>query len=163
MEGPLKTNFGYTVFQVERSTPESVQELSAVEGQIENTLAERVQEESFREVIDDFNARWKARTFCDEGYIIEMCANYEDDGHPSSAPPACYEEDPDGGDPQACPAPVFQAAPAVPGTVTPLSPQGNQLVQRPVLAGEAPKPTGEEGATGLPPGAAPPPSESPAE
>ena len=97
MEGPLKTNFGYTVFQVERSTPESVQELSAVEGH--------------------------------------------------------YEADPKGGLPKACPAPVTQAAPALPGSVTLLKPQGERLPQRPRPRGPQPKPPPE----GLPGAARPPP------
>jgi parvulin-like peptidyl-prolyl isomerase len=47
VEGPLKTPRGYNVFEVENSTPESVQELKAVEGQIKSTLTQRAQQEYF--------------------------------------------------------------------------------------------------------------------
>jgi peptidyl-prolyl cis-trans isomerase SurA len=153
-EGPVKAQRGYVVFEVVNSTPESVQELKAVESQIESTLAQRLEQEYFQGFVATFNNEWTSRTFCASGYVIERCANYESSAHPSSAPPACYEEDPKGGLPEACPAPVFQLVPALPGSVTPLAPRGNPLTQRP-------RPLGEEGeapagAAGLPEGAIPP-------
>ena len=63
--------------------------------------------------------------------MIERCSNFKGDGHPASAPPGCYEADPKGGLPKACPAPVAQVAPALPGSVTLLKPQGERLPQRP--------------------------------
>lgn len=158
LEGPVKTPSGFTVFEVQNSSPESVEELKSVEGQIKSQLSQQLSQESFNEFVADFTARWTARTFCADDYVIERCANFEDDGRPEGAPPACYEEDPKGGRPDGCPAPVFQLVPALPGSVTPLEPQGNQLAQRPHPAGE-PKPAGEEGAAGLPPGVVPAPSE----
>jgi hypothetical protein len=90
--------------------------------------------------------------------VTGNCENFESDGHPSTAPPACYEADPEGGPPEACPAPVFQLVPAQPGTVTPLAPRGTPLAQRPVPAGgEEEKAEGAAGA----PGAVPPPPEAP--
>lgn len=157
LEGPLDSARGFTVFEVQNSSPETVQELKEVEGQIKSQLSQQLEQEAFNAFVTAFNARWLSRTFCASGYETERCANYESDGRPSTAPPACYEEDPEP-EPEACPAPVFQAVPAMPGSITPLAPQGNPLAQRPVPAGE-PKPAGEEGAAELPPGAVPPPSE----
>jgi parvulin-like peptidyl-prolyl isomerase len=161
LEGPLKVQSSYYVFEVQNSNPETVQSLESVEGQIKSQLAQQLEQEAFNAFVSDFNARWLSRTFCAADYLTERCANFEADGHPASAPPACYEADPDGGRPEACPAPVFQLIPAVPGSVTPLAPQGNPLAQRPRPAGEE-KPAGEEGAAGLP-GAVPPPAEAPSE
>jgi peptidyl-prolyl cis-trans isomerase SurA len=154
VEGPIETQRGYIVFEVVNSTPESVQELKAVESQIEGALAQQLEREFSETFVAEFVTDWTSRTFCADGYVIERCANYEPPAHPASAPPGCYEENPKGGLPEACPAPVFQLVPAMPGSVTPVEPQGKRLTQRPWLpeeAGEAPA-----GATGLPEGVVPP-------
>jgi peptidyl-prolyl cis-trans isomerase SurA len=157
--GPIKTPSGYVVFEVVGSTPESVQEFKAVEAQIKSTLAQRLEQEYFLGYVTDFNNEWTSRTFCASGYTIERCANFAKSGHPSTAPAACYEENPKGGLPEACPAPVFQLIPALPGSVSVLEPQGKPLAQRP-------RPTEEKGkggpeAGGLPEGL--PPTEAPSE
>ncbi len=150
--GPVKTKQGYTVFEVEKATPESVQELKSVEAQIQSTLAQRAEQEYFTAFVSGFNSKWQARTFCASGYQTSRCAGYEGTGHPATAPEGCYEASPKGGLPEACPAPVFQLIPALPGSVTPLEPTGKPLAQRPRPAGEEK----EEGATtGLPPGIVP--------
>jgi len=167
VEGPVEAEGKYTVFEVEDSTPESVQELKAVESQIKSTLTQRLEQEYFTAFVADFNDTWRNRTFCTSDYLTERCANFTGSGHPSTAPEACYEADPKGGLPEACPAPVFQLIPALPGSVTPLEPTGKPLAQRPRPAGG--KEEGEEGAalpegTVPPPeGEAPPPEEPPAE
>jgi parvulin-like peptidyl-prolyl isomerase len=160
IEGPLKTQQGYTVFEVSSSSPESVQELKAVESQIKSTLSQRLEQEYFTGFVGTFNNEWTQRTFCDPDYVTQRCSNFEFSGHPTTAPEACYEADPKGGRPEACPAPVFQLVPAMPGTITPLEPKGKPLVQRPRPLGE--QATGTEGAPGLPEGAVPPTGAPPA-
>jgi foldase protein PrsA len=162
VEGPVKTEQGYTVFEVENSTPEEVQELKAVEAQVKSTLEQRAEQEYFTAFVSDFNTKWKARTFCASGYESESCSNFKGSGHPSAAPEGCYEANPKGGLPEACPAPVFQLIPALPGTVTPLEPTGKPLAQRPRPAGEE-KEEGAEATGELPPGVTPPPAEAPSE
>jgi parvulin-like peptidyl-prolyl isomerase len=132
VEGLVKTDRGYYVFMVENSTPENVQELSEVESQIKSQLEQQAQQEVFGEFVTDYTARWKSRTFCAEDFTIERCANFEAPAHSATAPPACYEEDPKDGLPEACPAPVFQLIPAVPGSVTPVERRGRPLPQRPI-------------------------------
>jgi parvulin-like peptidyl-prolyl isomerase len=160
VEGPIKAPRGYTVFEVVNSTPESVQDLKSVESQIQATLAQQAEQEYFTGYVYQFNIDWTARTFCASGYLIERCANFESNGHPPTAPEGCYEADPKGGRPEACPAPVFQLVPALPGTISPLAPKGKPLPQRPLPKEEAGQ--GAAGATGLP-GSAAPPTEVPSE
>ena len=62
--------------------------------------------------------------------MVEQCANYVGSGHPSSAPPACYEANPKTPATE-CPAPVTMTTPALPGTVTVVKPKGEPFVQRP--------------------------------
>jgi foldase protein PrsA len=160
LEGPVESPRGFVVFEVQNSTPETTQPLKAVKGQIQSQLGQQLEQEEFSAFVADFNSRWRERTFCDPDYTIEQCSNFESDGRPQGAPPACYEAEPDGGPPEACPAPVFQLVPALPGSVTPLTPRGNPLAQRPVPPGE-PQAASEE-ATGIPgAGAVPPPAEAP--
>jgi len=130
VEGLVKTDRGFYVFEVVNSTPESVQELSAVESQIKSQLEQQAQQDAFSEFLAGYTGKWTSRTFCASGYTTERCANFEGEAHPASAPPGCYEADPK--EPvEACPAPVFQLIPAMPGTVTPLEPRGTPLAQRP--------------------------------
>lgn len=158
IEGPVKATRGYTVFEVVSATPESVQELKAVEAQIQSTLAQRSEQEYFTSFVSQFSEEWRQRTFCAPDYMIERCANAESSGRSATAPPACYEADPKT-KPEACPAPVTQLIPAMPGTITPLEPRGEPRAQRPQPVPGTAEPAG--GAAGLPEGAVPPPAEAP--
>ena len=110
------------------------EELSDVEAEIGSQLEQRAQQEAFEEFAADYTATWQPRTHCAEGYVITQCAD-SGSGHPPMAPPGCYEANPSGGPPEACPAPVPQSAPALPGSVDPLEPRGEPLPQRPRPAG----------------------------
>ena len=153
LEGPIKTSLGYYVFVVEKTTPKKVQPLSSVKSQISAQLTQQAQQEVFTQFVSNYTSKWQARTFCASGYVIERCSNYIGTGRPSSAPPACYEAHPKGGLPAACPAPVQQLAPQIPGSATALVPQGQRLPQRPQPAGLKPTPATPTGLTGTVPGA----------
>jgi parvulin-like peptidyl-prolyl isomerase len=158
IEGPINAQGAYNVFEVVNSTPESIQELKAVESQIQSTLAAQLEQEDLTNFVANFTIQWTGRTFCADGYVVERCANFKGSGHPATAPEGCYEANPKGVPPEACPAPVFQAIPALPGTVTPLEPKGKPLAQLPRPPGEE-KEEAAAGLEGLPPGAVPPPAE----
>jgi len=157
LKGPTKGKGGYVVYEVVNSTPESVQELKTVESQIQSTLAERDKQEYFANFVTGFQTEWKQRSFCAAEFTTERCANFKGSGHAKTAPAGCYEANPKGGLPEACPAPVSQLVPALPGTVTPLEPKGKPLAQRPLPKAGSGKE--EAGATGLPEGAVPAPTE----
>ena len=157
LKGPTKGKGGYVVFEVVNSTPESVQDLKTVESQIQSTLAQRNEQEYFANFVTSFQTEWSQRSFCAAEFTTERCANFKGSGHAKTAPAACYEANPKGGLPEACPAPVSQLIPALPGTVTPLEPKGKPLAQRPLPKAASGKE--EAGATGLPEGAVPAPTE----
>jgi hypothetical protein len=140
--------------RTERARPEQVQPLDEVRSQIVSQLTQQAQQEAFAAFIANYGSKWQSRTFCASDYVMERCDNFKSSGRSDAAPPACYEADPRV-PPEACPAPVQQLAPALPGTVDPLTPQGQRLPQRPTPTGlrETPAPTGLP--TGLPPGVAP--------
>jgi parvulin-like peptidyl-prolyl isomerase len=152
--GPVNIRGKWFVLEVVKLNPEKVQGLKEVEAQIRGQLTQQVAQEVFSGFIADYQSKWTSRTFCASGFVIERCANYVGDGHPSTAPPACYEANPKGGTPSECPAPVTQVAPAIPGSTTILKPQGERVPQRPRPEGL--EETGEEaGPLGLPETAAP--------
>lgn len=154
IEGPIEGTSGLYIFEVEKETAEKVQELKEVKSQISTQLTQQAQQTSFSEFVSNYQSKWTSRTFCAEGFVMERCANYVGSGHPSTAPPACYEADPKGGRPADCPAPVLAASPALPGSTTILTPQGERLPQRPRPVGlEEAKEGAEAGLEGLPPGA----------
>jgi SurA-like protein len=138
-----------------RARSEQVQPLDEVRSQIVSQLTQQAQQEAFAVFIANYGSKWQSRTFCSSDYVMERCDNFKASGHSDAAPPACYEADPRVS-PEACPAPVQQLAPALPGTVNPLTPQGQRLPQRPTPTGlrEAPAtPTGLP--AGIPPGVTP--------
>lgn len=150
--GPIDVEGKFFVIEVDKLNPAKVQNLKEVSAQIKTQLTQQLAQEVFSEFVNEFQSKWRSRTFCADGFVVESCANYVGSGHPASAPPACYEADPKGGLPEACPAPVAQVAPALPGSTTLLKPQGERLPQRPRPEGlkEAP-----EEALGLPEGVPP--------
>jgi parvulin-like peptidyl-prolyl isomerase len=153
VEGPVKyATSGEIVFQVEKKNPEKVQPLGEAEAQIKAQLQQQSQEEVFGKFVSDFQGLWRSRTFCAGDYTVEKCANFKSDGRPAEADPACYEANPKAA-PEACPAPVFQAKPALPGSVSVITPKGEPLAQRPQPAGLEATPEGfPSGLEGLPPG-----------
>lgn len=137
VEGPVKSHTieRFYVFEVESATPEKVVPLEQVKTQIVSELRQRAAQESASAFIGSRLVAWKSRTYCAPDYVIERCSNFRGDAHPVNAPPACYEGNPKAGLPEACPAPVSQLVPTLPGKVNVAAPKGKPLAQRPQPAG----------------------------
>jgi parvulin-like peptidyl-prolyl isomerase len=129
--GPVKQEKNYLLLEVVKLHKESVQPLAEVKTTISTQLTQQKQETFFNEWVADFQAKWRSRSYCADGYVTEQCANYKGSGHPATAPAACYEAHPKKPATE-CPAPVTQNQPAVPGTVSLTEPGGERLVQRPL-------------------------------
>jgi parvulin-like peptidyl-prolyl isomerase len=156
VEGPLDyaTSGGQVVFEVEKKNPEKVQPLGEAEAQIKSQLQQQQQEQVFNGFVSGFQSLWRSRTFCATDYKVEKCSNFKSDGRPAEADPACYEASPKAA-PEACPAPVFQAKPALPGSVSLITPKGEPLAQRSQPAGLEAGAEGLPSIGGLPPGVTP--------
>jgi parvulin-like peptidyl-prolyl isomerase len=130
--GPIETKGVYFVFSVEGSTPSEVEALGEVRQNVVNALAKREGEAAVESFASEFDGKWESRTHCAAGYEVAGCSNYRGTGRPPNAPTACYEAHPRAGiAAPSCPAPVTQAVPAMPGSVSVLSPEGTALAQRP--------------------------------
>jgi foldase protein PrsA len=75
ISGPVKTQFGYYVFEVTKVTPGSQQSLSDSKETIKQLLASQQQQKALDAFVKDFRKKWKDRTDCRKGYVTQDCKN----------------------------------------------------------------------------------------
>jgi foldase protein PrsA len=75
IEGPVKTQFGYYVFQVAKITPGSQQTLDQSKAAIKQLLVQQQQQKKLDTFVKSFQKKWKARTDCRNGYVTADCKN----------------------------------------------------------------------------------------
>src|SRR5215203_3222519 len=73
--GPVKTQFGYYVFDVSKVSPASQQSLEQAKKTIEQTLSSQNQQKALDKFVKDFRKRWKETTDCREGFVTQDCKN----------------------------------------------------------------------------------------
>jgi len=71
--GPVKTQFGWYVFEVENVTKASQQTLEQAKETIRQTLQSQNQQKALDAFLKDFEKKWKDRTECREGYVTAVC------------------------------------------------------------------------------------------
>jgi foldase protein PrsA len=109
LTGPVKTQFGWYVFEVDKVTPASQQSLEDAKETIRNLLKSQNEQEALDSFIEDFRNKYKDETQCADDYIVEDCDNADDEqtatGPASGGSPQVA---PQGGAPQGQPVPVPQ-------------------------------------------------------
>jgi foldase protein PrsA len=75
IEGPVKTQFGWYVFEVEKITAASQQSLEQSKETIKNLLRSERQQKSLDEWIKDFRERYKNKTHCADDFRVAECDN----------------------------------------------------------------------------------------
>jgi foldase protein PrsA len=73
--GPVKTQFGWYVFEVDKITKASQQTLAEAKDTIKQVLASQGQQKALDTFVKDFRKRWKEKTDCREGYVTQDCKN----------------------------------------------------------------------------------------
>jgi foldase protein PrsA len=73
--GPVKTQFGYYVFQVTKVTPASQQTLAQTKETIRNLLKSQNQQKALNDFVKKFRKDYKDKTKCAKAYVIPDCAN----------------------------------------------------------------------------------------
>ena len=73
LTGPIKTQFGYYVFDVTKITPASQQSLDQAKATIKQTLQSQNQQKALEAFSKDYADRWKQKTDCRQGYVIQQC------------------------------------------------------------------------------------------
>jgi foldase protein PrsA len=87
VEGPVKTQFGYYVFEVTKVTPGKQQPLASTKPTIKQLLVSQKQQTTLDTFVKDFQKKWKDKTTCQKGYQTNDCSN-PPKAKPSSAAPA---------------------------------------------------------------------------
>lgn len=77
LSGPVKTPFGYYIFEVTKVNPGSTQSFSQVEATIKTTLGTERQQKKFAAFVKEFKKRWTAKTECKPEYVVELCKEYK--------------------------------------------------------------------------------------
>ncbi len=77
LAGPLKTQFGYYVYEVLAIKAGSSQPYSKVASTIKQTLVTQKQQKALSEFIKNFKKKWQAKTECRTGYVVADCKGYK--------------------------------------------------------------------------------------
>jgi foldase protein PrsA len=75
LEGPVKTQFGWYVFEVEKVTKASQQTLEQSKETIKNLLRSQRQQKALDEFIKSFREDYKDKTDCADDYRVAECKN----------------------------------------------------------------------------------------
>ncbi len=73
--GPVKGQFGYYVVRVTAITPAQQTSLAAARAQIRALLQQQAQQQKMASFIRDFQSRWRSKTNCRTGYVVQLCSN----------------------------------------------------------------------------------------
>jgi foldase protein PrsA len=73
VSGPVKTQFGWYVFEVEKVQKASQQTLEQAKETIRQTLQSQNQQKALDKFVEDFRKKWKEKTECREGYVTPDC------------------------------------------------------------------------------------------
>ena len=134
LTGPVKTQFGWYIFEVTKVTPASQQSLDDAKETIKSLLKSEREQKALDSFIEDFQEKYKEETHCADDYVVQECENSSEEtqtgpasgGAPQVAPPQ------GGGAPQGQPVPVPQGAPPTGAPPTGAPPQGAPPQGQPV-------------------------------
>lgn len=74
--GPVKTQFGYYVFEVDKTTKAQQQTLAQAQPVIRQTLVEQKKQKAIEGFVKTYTTKWRDKTECREGYKVpDLCKN----------------------------------------------------------------------------------------
>jgi foldase protein PrsA len=77
LSGPVKSAFGYYLYEVNGITPGSQQSLAQVKSQIKSQLTATQQQEALTKFVKEFRKKWTAKTECRTEYVVPDCQEYK--------------------------------------------------------------------------------------
>ncbi len=77
LTGPVKTAFGYYIFEVTSTTPGSQQSLAKAQASIKQQLTASQQQAALTAFVKEFKKKWTGRTECRTGYVVQDCKQYK--------------------------------------------------------------------------------------
>ncbi len=75
LTGPIKTQFGYYVFEVTKITPAKQQSLDQSKASIKQILSSSGSQKALQQFGKDYSKRYKAKTDCKKAYAVPDCKN----------------------------------------------------------------------------------------
>jgi foldase protein PrsA len=77
MTGPVKTQYGYYIFEVKTTIPGSHQSLAQAQTSIKGQLTAQQQQKALATFVKTFKTKWKAKSDCRAGYVVADCNQYK--------------------------------------------------------------------------------------
>jgi foldase protein PrsA len=77
LSGPVKTPFGYYIYEVKSSTPGTQQTLAQSEASIKQQLTATQQQAALSKFVKEFKKTWTAKTDCRTEYVVMDCKQYK--------------------------------------------------------------------------------------
>jgi foldase protein PrsA len=101
LSGPVKTPFGYYIYEVVKVTAGNQQPLSKEQAAIKAQLASSNQQKALSSFVKEFRKKWTAKTICRTGYVVTDCKSYvapktTSTGTPTTATPTTSTTTPGG-------------------------------------------------------------------
>ena len=88
LTGPIKTPFGYYIFEVQTITAGSQQTLKQAEPSIKSQLMATKQQSALSKFVKEFKKKWMSKTDCRSGYVVTDCKQYKAPKTTSTSTPA---------------------------------------------------------------------------
>ena len=92
LTGPIKTQFGYYVFQVQKETPASQQTLKQATAAIKQQLDAQNKQKADDEFNTELRKKWKSETNCREGFVMRQCKNAPKETTTATAAPGAAQQ-----------------------------------------------------------------------
>jgi foldase protein PrsA len=86
LSGPVKTPFGYYVFEVTAVHTGSQQSLAQVKESIKQQLQAQGQQSALTKFVAEFRKRWEGRTECRKEYVVQDCKEFKAPKTSTTAP-----------------------------------------------------------------------------
>ena len=77
LSGPVKTPFGYYIYEVTGTTPGSSQTLAQSQASIKQQLTATQQQQALSKFVKEFRKKWEGKTECASGYEVQDCKGYK--------------------------------------------------------------------------------------
>lgn len=136
VQGPIETPTGGYVFQVDSSTPETMQSFDQLRDQIVQQINSTKEQEAFGAFLSSYQSYWASITFCGEDYLINRCDNFTGEAEPCPDPTLPEPQQQQQLTQQGCPPPARTISPVAPGSVEPFAPASGGQPQKPHPPGE---------------------------
>ena len=111
LRGPVKGQFGWYVFRVEKVAKEDQQPLAEVRASIRKQLIQQNQQKALSKFVKKFEKKWTAKTECRKNYKVQGCKGYK---KPKTPPGGGQQQAPQQVPQQGQQAPQDQQVPAQP-------------------------------------------------